>query len=133
MTEQNEQSKLRTNHNVRVVTLTTSERVLCLFGALRDEETEKVNGYRMIYPYVLTLGEQKEDGTLPINYTRFNPFSPYEEHLISGEHIISVVLPDAQIFDNYVDKLREAGMKDEQIFYPEETDGDNSEPDQAAE
>jgi len=132
MTEQKEQPKLKTNHNVRVVTLTTAERVLCLFGALKDEE-DKINGYRMIYPYILTLGQTKDDGSLPINYTRFNPFSPFEEHLISGDHIISVVLPDAQIFENYVEKLHEVGMTDEAIYYPEGAkDGSESESNQTA-
>ena len=107
------------NHNVRVVTLVTGERVLCLFGAVRDEGDGKINAYRLIYPYILTLGKPNEDGTMPINYTRFNPFSPFEEHIVAGEHIISVVLPDDQIFQNFREKLVEAGLKDDQIFYPE--------------
>tara|TARA_B100000035_G_scaffold58501_1_gene46762 strand:- start:25 stop:408 length:384 start_codon:yes stop_codon:yes gene_type:complete len=121
------------NHNVRVVTLVTGERVLCLFGAVRDEEDGKINAYRLIYPYILTLGKPNEDGTMPINYTRFNPFSPFEEHIVAGEHIISVVLPDDQIFQNFREKLVEAGLKDDQIFYPEESNGDNSKPAEAAE
>ena len=125
---------LKTNHNVRVVTLVTGERVLCLFGGVRDEnDTTKVTAYRLIYPFVLTLGKPNEDGTIPINYTRFNPFSPFEEHIVAGEHIISVVLPDAQIFENFREKLIEAGIKDEQIFYPEENNGNNSEPAEASE
>jgi len=126
-------SELKTNHNCRVVTLVTGERILCLFGALREEGSEKVNGYRLIYPYVLTLGQPKEDGTLPINYTRWCPFSPFEEHLVSGEHIISVVYPDQQIFENYSEKLKEAGLSDDQIFIPEENNGTNSEPAETAE
>jgi hypothetical protein len=121
-------AELKTNHNVRVVTLVTGERVLCLFGGVRDEnDLTKVTAYRLIYPYILTLGKPNDDGTVPINYTRFNPFSPFEEHIVAGEHIISVVLPDAQIFENFREKLIEAGIKDEQIFYPEENNGDNSE------
>lgn len=127
-------AELKTNHNVRVVTLVTGERILCLFGGVRDEnDPTKVTAYRLIYPYILTLGQQNEDGTMPINYTRFCPFSPYEEHVIVGDHIISVVLPDAQIFENFKEKLNEAGIKDEQIFYPEETDGNNGEPAEAGE
>ena len=42
------------NHNVRVVTLVTGERVLCLFGAVRDVNDEtKITAYRMIYPFIL--------------------------------------------------------------------------------
>ena len=126
------QEMLKTNHSVRVVTLTTAERVLCLFGDIREEEDGKVVGYRMLYPFVLTLGDPNDDGTIPINYSRYCPYSPVEEHRIGGEHIISVVFPDTGILDNYVAKLKETGMTEEQIFYPEETDGDNSEPDKTA-
>ena len=42
--------ELITNHNMRIVSLTTSERVLCLFGEIKGED-EKVAGYRMVYPY----------------------------------------------------------------------------------
>ena len=127
------QDPLKTNHSVRVVTLTTAERVLCLFGDIREEEDGKVVGYRMLYPFILTLGDPNEDGTVPIQYSRFCPYSPIEEHRLGGEHIISVVFPDNGILDNYVTKLKETGMTEEQIFYPEETDGDNSKPAETAE
>jgi hypothetical protein len=41
-----EQTPLKTNHNIRIVTLTTAERVLCMFGEVRGDD-EKVVGYRM--------------------------------------------------------------------------------------
>ena len=127
------QEPLKTNHSVRVVTLTTAERVLALFGDIREEEDGKVVGYRLLYPFILTLGDPNDDGTIPIQYSRFCPYSPIEEHRLGGEHIISVVFPDTGILDNYVAKLKEFGMKEEQIFYPEETNGDNSEPAETAE
>ena len=125
-----EQAPLKTNHNVRIVNLTTGANVLCIFGEVRSEEEEsKVVGYRMIYPYTLTLGEVNEDGTMPINYTRWCPFSPVEEHRLSGDHIISVVFPDNNILDNYIEKLKTTGITEDQIFFPEEVaNGDNSEP-----
>ena len=126
MTEQ-----LKTNHNIRVVNLTTGENVLCMFGEVRGDE-EKVIGYRMLYPYTLSLGSENADGTIPISYTRWCPFSPVEEHRLGGEHIISVVYPDNNILENFANRLREIGLKDEQIFYEEKTDGDNSEPDKTA-
>ena len=47
----------------------------------------------------------------------------------AGDHIISVVYPDNNIVMNFADRLRELGLKEDQIFYPEEeTNGDNSEP-----
>ncbi len=128
-----EQVKLKTNHNIRVVNLATGENVLCMFGEVRGED-EKVIGYRMLYPYNLSLGAENEDGTIPISYTRWCPFSPVEEHRLGGEHIISVVYPDNGIVDNFAKRLREVGLTDEQIFFPKEvTDGDNSKPAETAE
>ena len=118
--------ELITNHNMRIVSLATAERVLCLFGEIKDKE-EKVAGYRMVYPYLLSLGELNDNGTIPINYSRWCPYSPIEDHRISGEHIISVVYPDNNIVDNYVLRLKEIGLNEDQIFWKEETNGDNSE------
>ena len=132
MAEQIEQQTLKTNHNVRIVNLATGDNVLCMFGDIKEPDGDKVVGYRMIYPYTLTLGKENDDGTIPINYARWCPFSPIEEHRLGGEHIISVVFPDNNILENFSARLREIGLKDEQIFYPEETDGDNSEPDKTA-
>ncbi|MFZ9728564.1 MAG: hypothetical protein ACO3CD_06080 [Candidatus Nanopelagicaceae bacterium] len=129
MTEQ----ALKTNHNIRIVTLTTGERVLCIFGEVRGDE-DKVVGYRMLYPYTLNLGTPNEDGTIPIHYERWCPFSPVEEHRMSGEHIISVVYPDNNILDNFANRLKEIGLTDDNIFFPEESpNGDNSEPAEAGE
>ena len=132
MAEQIDQQTLKTNHNVRIVNLATGDNVLCMFGDIKEPDGDKVVGYRMIYPYTLTLGKENDDGTIPINYARWCPFSPIEEHRLGGEHIISVVYPDNNILENFAARLREIGLKDEQIFYPEETDGDNSEPDKTA-
>lgn len=128
---ESQQEKLKTNHNIRIVTLTTGERVLCVFGEVRGED-DKVVGYRMIYPYSLSLGSTNEDGTIPIHYERWCPYSPQEEHRMSGEHIISVVFPDNTILNNFVQRLKDLGLKDENIFF-EETNGDNSEPTEAGE
>ena len=117
---------LKTNHNIRIVTLSTAERVLCMFGEVKNDE-EKVVGYRLVYPYLLGLGQVNEDGTIPINYSRWCPYSPIEDHRISGDHIISVVYPDNNILSNYAERLKEIGLKEEQIFYEEKTDGDSSE------
>ena len=121
--------ELKTNHNIRIVTLTTSERVLCMFGNVTDDTDEKkVVGYRMVYPYLLSMGSVNEDGTVPINYSRWCPYSPIEDHRISGEHIISVVYPDNSVVDNYAVRLKEIGLTEEQIFYNEKKeDGDSSE------
>jgi len=134
MTEQNQ---LKTNHNIRIVNLTTGQNVLCIFGELRNDENAVV-GYRMYYPHTLSLGEVNEDGTIPVNYTRWCPFSPIEEHRLSGEHIISVVYPDNGILNNFVEKLKSTGIEEDQLFSEEttneeETNGDNGEPAEAGE
>ena len=128
-----EQQELITNHNIRIVTLTTAERVLCLFGEIKGDD-DKIAGYRLVYPYLLSLGQINEDGTIPINYSRWCPFSPIEDHRISGEHIISVVYPDNSIVNNYAERLKELGLTEEQIFYKEKKeDGDSSESTETSE
>jgi len=120
-------SELKQNHFVRIVKLVTGENVLCLFGDVKGESQDIV-GYRLIYPYTLSLGAPNDNGDVPISYTRFCPYSPIEEHRLSGNHIISVVFPDNGVLDNYVNKLTELGVSEDTIFYNEVTDGDNSEP-----
>jgi hypothetical protein len=127
MTEQ--QNQLKTNHNVRVVTISTGEKILCLFGEVKSEDNTEVLGYRLMYPFVLSLGEQNEDGSMQVKYSKWCPYSPVQEHRISGSHIISVVFPDNTILQNYTDELISFGFTEDQLFYTEETlaDGDNSE------
>ena len=129
-----QQVQMKTNHNVRIVNLATGDNVLCIFGELRNEaDDNKVVGYKMVYPFKLTLGEVNADnGTIPINYQRWCPFSPIEEHRLGGEHIISVVFPDNNILDNFVNRLKETGVKEEQIFWEDPQNGNNSEPVEAA-
>ena len=131
-TEVQEQQPLRTNHNIRIVNLTTGDNVLCMFGDVRDDDN-KVVGYRMLYPYTLSLGKENGDGTIPINYSRWCPFSPVEEHRMGGEHIISVVFPDNNILENFAARLREVGLTDDQIYFEEKPNGDQSEPAEASE
>lgn len=119
-------TELKQNHFVRIVKLVTGDNVLCLFGDVKGDN-EDVVGYRLIYPYVLSLGEPNDKGDIPISYTRFCPYSPVEEHRISGNHIISVVFPDNGVLDNYVNRLIELGVDKTNIFFEEKTDGDNSE------
>ena len=123
---------MKTNHYVRVVTLATGERVLCLFGEVRDENGG-VSGYRMAEPFNLTLGDPDDKGNMPIKYNRWCMFSPEREYRLSGIHIVSVSFPEETILDTYIEQLESNGITKEMIFYPEETNGDNSEPVEAAE
>jgi hypothetical protein len=126
-----ETKELKTNHNARVAILSTGERILCLFGEVRADD-DKVIGYKLLYPYALTLGTPQDDGNIPINYARWCPYSPVQEYRVNGEHIVSVTFPDNKILDNYVTELESFGIPKDQLFY-EVDNGDNSEPDQAAE
>ena len=131
MTEQTKE--LRTNHNVRIVMLDTKETLLCLFGDIKGEE-DKVIGYRLLYPYVLSLGDPNDDGTLPINYTRWCPFTPVQEFKIPGEHLIAVTYPDNNILDNFVTELGKFGITEDQLFFkPEDVNGSEGEPAEASE
>lgn len=131
MTEQTKE--LRTNHNVRIVMLDTKETILCLFGDIKGEE-DKVIGYRLLYPYVLSLGDPNDDGTLPINYTRWCPFTPVQEFKIPGEHLIAVTYPDNNILDNFVTELGKFGITEDQLFFkPEDVNGSEGEPAEASE
>ena len=124
---------MKVNHPVRVVTLVTGERVLCLFGDIRNEEDNSVVAYKLVEPFALNVGDPQEDGSMPVKYNRWCMFSPEREYLISGTHIIAASLPDQNILDTYVAELEEkAGISRDQIFV-EEPDGDNSEPVEAAE
>ena len=131
MTEQTKE--LRTNHNVRIVMLDTKETILCLFGDIKGEE-DKVIGYRLLYPYVLSLGDPNDDGTLPINYTRWCPFTPVQEFKIPGEHLIAVTYPDNNILDNFVTELGKFGITEDQLFFkPEDVNGSEGEPAEVSE
>ena len=60
------------NHPIRVVTLSTAERVLCLFTDVRDEsEPDRVLGYKMAEPFNLSLGDVDENGNYPVKYNRW--------------------------------------------------------------
>ncbi len=128
MTEQT-QPQLTTNHSIRLVILTTQETILCLFGDIKDDESGKIVGYKMLYPFVLGLSDPNEDGTIPIKYVRWCPYTPVQEFKLGGEHIISVTFPSDDILENYVQELGAYGIERDQLFYDlEETNGDNSEP-----
>jgi len=133
MTEQTQEApQLRTNHNIRLVILDTKETILCLFGEVQDD-TKNIVGYRMMYPFSLSLGDPNDDGTIPISYTRWCPYTPVQEFKLTGDHIISVTYPDDNILTNYTAELAQYGITDKELFFTEDTNGDNSEPNQAAE
>ena len=103
-----------------------------MFGDIKDK-TDKVVGYTMMYPFKLSLGETNEDGTIPITYTRWCPYTPVQEFKLNGEHIVSVTFPDDGILSNYVGELAQYGITDKDLFFTEkQPNGNNSEPAEAA-
>ena len=121
------------NHPIRVVTLSTAERVLCLFTDVRDEsEPDRVLGYKMAEPFNLSLGDVDENGNYPVKYNRWCMFSPEREFLLSGQHIIAVSVPDENIVEQYAQQLEAAGIPRDQIFV-EVDNGTESEPAETSE
>ena len=124
---------MKINHAIRVVTLVTGERVLCIFGDVRDEEN-KIAGYRLFEPFTLKVGEPQEDGSMPVRYNRWCMFSPEKEYLISGTHIVAVSVPEDNIVETYASELEnKLVITRDQIFQEVTEDGDNSEPAEAGE
>ena len=82
----------------------------------------------MMYPFTLSLGEPNDDGTIPISYSRWCPYTPVQEFKLTGDHIISVTYPDDGILDNYAAELAQYGITDENLFFTqEEVSGDQRE------
>ena len=106
------QAQPKIDHNVRVVHLTTGEHVICNFGQVREEEA--FVAYQLLYPLALALSQGDDDAngqeTFNVTYRRWNPFTPYEDHRINPQSVVSAMPPAQDILVNYVTKLKEAGV-----------------------
>lgn len=107
MTETPQQPPVTIEHNIRVVHLITGEHLVCNFGQIREED--KFVAYQFLYPLVLSLSEG-EGETFNVTYRRWNPFTPYEDHRVNPQHVVSAMPPAEDILKNYVAKLDEAGI-----------------------
>lgn len=99
------------NHNVRVVKITTGEDVICNFTQV--VENEKFTGYQLLYPLSLTLSKDTEnvgEEVYSVTYRRWNPYTPYEDFRINPSSVISAMPPAEDILQNYVKKLKDAGV-----------------------
>ena len=94
-------------HNIRVVHLITGEHIICNFGQIREED--KFVAYQLLYPLTLSLSEG-EGETFNVTYRRWNPFTPYEDHRVNPTVVVSSMPPAEDILQNYVTKLKEAGI-----------------------
>lgn len=124
-TNQKKQVRMRTNHNVRLVITKTDKTILCLFEEIQKEK--QLLAFRIVYPYILSLGEINEDGDIPVTYSRWCPYTPIQDFKINPETVTTVTYPDDNILENYVKELESYGITQDQIFYKEEN-GNSSEP-----
>jgi len=107
MTETPQQPPVTIEHNIRVVHLLTGDHIVCNFGQIREED--KFVAYQFLYPLVLSLSEG-ENETFNVTYRRWNPYTPYEDHRVNPQHVVSAMPPAEDILKNYVAKLDEAGI-----------------------
>ena len=107
MTETPQQPPVTIEHNIRVVHLITGEHIICNFGQIREED--KFVAYQFLYPLTLSLSEA-EGETFNVTYRRWNPFTPYEDHRVNPQQVMSAMPPAEDILRNYVAKLDEAGI-----------------------
>lgn len=116
-------------HNVRIIHLMTGEHVICNFTQIREED--KFVAYQMLYPLTLTLSQDPNQGdSFNVTYRRWNPFTPYEDHRVAPTAVITAMPPSQEILDNYVTKLKEAGV--DCSFLPNNGDDIIGEPTQSA-
>jgi|TARA_A200000159_G_C7162019_1_gene271740 hypothetical protein len=116
-------------HNVRIIHLMTGEHVICNFTQIREED--KFVAYQMLYPLTLTLSQDPNQGdSFNVTYRRWNPFTPYEDHRVAPTAVITAMPPSQEILDNYVNKLKEAGV--DCSFLPNNGDDIIGEPTQSA-
>ena len=129
--QQMNQEPLKTNHAIRIVILESREQLISLITEDKDPNNVSV-GYKLLWPFMLGLGEPNEEGDLPIRYQKWCPFTPVQEFQIKSSSIVTVAYPDNNILDNYIAELESYGVPRDKLFF-EVKNGDNSEPDQAAE
>ena len=129
--QQTNQEPLKTNHAVRIVILESREQLISLITEDKNSNGESV-GYKLLWPFMLGLGEPNEEGDLPIRYQKWCPFTPVQEFKIKSSSIVTVAYPDNNILDNYIAELESYGVPRDKLFF-EVNNGDNSEPDQATE
>ena len=97
------------NHSVRIVHLVTGDYIICNFTQVREEE--KFVAYQLLYPLALNLSTAPDNPEeYNVSYRRWNPYTPYEDHRIAPSSVVSAMPPAGEILQNYVTKLKEAGV-----------------------
>ena len=99
-------------HNVRVIQIVTGEHVICNFTQVLEPGPEggeeRFVAYQLLYPLKLSLSQDGDE--YRVSYTRWNPYTPYEDHRIAPQSVISAMPPAGEILQNYVTKLKESGV-----------------------
>lgn len=100
---------------VKIVTLTTGERIICGYSELAIKVVNENLPTVMLLkcPYILELlpvmtGEFLPDGNpkeLTVNFKKWNPYTPEKQFKVPVHHMLSVAEPDPQILDIYIEKF----------------------------
>jgi len=99
------------DHNVRIVTFLNGEAIICNFTQVIEEE--KFVAYQCLFPLLITLTSgdtQDEQETFNVSYRRWNPYTPFEDHRINPQAVVSAMPPAQDILENYVRKLKDANV-----------------------
>jgi hypothetical protein len=96
-------------------------------------DNNDVIGYKLLWPFMLGLGEPNENGDLPIKYQKWCPFTPVQEFQVKPDSITTVAFPDNSILENYINELESYGIPRDKLFFEVTENGDNSEPAEAGE
>ena len=99
------------DHNVRIVTFLNGDAIITNFTQVIEQE--KFVAYQCLFPLLITLTNgdpQAEEETFNVSYRRWNPFTPFEDHRINPQSVVSAMPPAKDIIMNYVMKLKDAGV-----------------------
>ncbi len=101
------------SHNVRVVRFINGDDIVCNFTQVMEEE--KFVAYQCLYPLHLSLStseplEGQDEVTYRVTYRRWNPYTPYEDHRVNPQSVVTAMPPAEDILKNYCLKLQEAGV-----------------------
>ena len=99
------------DHNIRIVTFLNGDSIITNFTQVIEQE--KFVAYQCLFPLLITLSTgdtQSGEETFNVSYRRWNPFTPFEDHRINPQSVVSAMPPAKDIIMNYVMKLKDAGV-----------------------
>ena len=99
------------DHNVRIVTFLNGDAIITNFTQVIEQD--KFVAYQCLFPLLITLTNgdpQAGEETFNVSYRRWNPSTPFEDHRINPQAVVSAMPPANDILENYVRKLKDAGV-----------------------